>query len=428
MGTHCADNANAGRLSGAVTPSSPRHDAKETPLTQHQSDSGGDRSKRALGDGLYYREFDGRFFCLVRHEGRLRSRVVPAKNKTEAKKLLPSIKAALLAEPVKETKTNIDPLKRDLTLSELADLFIAFQSDPATARIGKRTLELRTLIVRKHLLPFFEKLADAKLARDIERRHVKLFLASLKRKELSGSHVRSIITTLVAILDHGVEELEILTVNPAKNLPGLPSGKRQTEPRNLVYAHVLALFDKLTVTFRPVTQVLFYAGLRASEALALRWRDVDFERGVIDVRSAATKTFASRNEVPLLPVLAEVLRGHRQAQAEIGLHRIQPNALVFQTLNGRPQSRRNLLRAINVASKSAGLWSEEDGREPVGAHDLRHSLAAYAFGAGLTLPEVSRLLRHANTQVTATVYADLAGNAVEMLQTRLSGLSEAANG
>jgi len=43
-----------------------------------------------------------------------------------------------------------------------------------------------------------------------------------------------------------------------------------------------------------------------------------------------------------------------------------------------------------------------------------------------SLPEVSRLLRHANTQVTATVYADLAGNAVEVLQDRLSDLSDAA--
>jgi integrase len=65
-------------------------------------------------------------------------------------------------------------------------------------------------------------------------------------------------------------------------------------------------------------------------------------------------------------------------------------------------------------------WSEEDGREPVGAPDLRHSLAHNAFDLKLTLPEVSRLLRHANARVTARVYAGIAGNAVAMLQERLS--------
>lgn len=385
------------------------------------------RTKRALGDGLYYREFDGKYFCLVRHEGKLRSAVIPARNKTEARKLLPGVKAALIAKPVEAPKA-IDPLSRDLTLRELADLFLAFQSDPATATIGERTLDLRTLIARKHVLPYFESLRDVKFARDIERRHCKLFLVALKKQRLSGSHIRSIITTLVAVLDHGVEELEALSVNPAKKLPGQPSGKRQTEPRHLTKAEVYSIFEKLTPSFEVIARTLFFAGLRASEALALRWRDIDFERGVIDVRTAATKTDASRQEVPLLPVLAASLRAHRQAQAEIGLHRIKPDAVVFVTFTGQAQSRRNLLRAINVASQNAGLWSEEDGREPVGAHDLRHSLASTAFDMGLTLPQVSRLLRHANPHITATFYADVAGNAVEVLQDSLAGLSEAGNG
>src|SRR5689334_15162850 len=114
------------------------------------------RTKRALGDGLYHREFDNTYWCLVRHEGKLRSGKIHASNKTQAKKLLPGVKAALIAKPVETAKT-ITPLAKDLTLRELADLFLAFQSDAATATIGKRTLDLRTLIVTKHLTPWFEK-------------------------------------------------------------------------------------------------------------------------------------------------------------------------------------------------------------------------------------------------------------------------------
>jgi integrase len=131
-----------------------------------------------------------------------------------------------------------------------------------------------------------------------------------------------------------------------------------------------------------------------------------------------------------LPAALRSSRGRQRSAGCVGRRRParESGYLVFTTFTGQPQTRRNLLRSINVASKAAGLWgtNEDDDREPVGAHDLRHSLASTAFELGLTLPEVSRLLRHANTQVTATVYADLAGNAVDVLQDRLSGLSEAA--
>ena len=61
-----------------------------------------------------------------------------------------------------------------------------------------------------------------------------------------------------------------------------------------------------------------------------------------------------------------------------------------------------------MAGDAAGL--NGDGLEPVGLHDLRHSLVAIAFEHGLTAPEVAVLARHANAKVTLTVYAGLTGD------------------
>ena len=72
-------------------------------------------------------------------------------------------------------------------------------------------------------------------------------------------------------------------------------------------------------------------------------------------------------------------------------------------------ARRNDLRAVQTAAENAGLVAE--GQQPVGLHDLRHSLAANAFAVGLNAVEVSRLLRHATAQVTMTVYAGLTDDA-----------------
>ena len=64
---------------------------------------------------------------------------------------------------------------------------------------------------------------------------------------------------------------------------------------------------------------------------------------------------------------------------------------------------------MHGAGDKAGLNGE--GLEPVGLHDLRHSLVAIAFEHGLTAPEVAVLARHANANVTLAVYAGITGDA-----------------
>jgi integrase len=90
---------------------------------------------------------------------------------------------------------------------------------------------------------------------------------------------------------------------------------------------------------------------------------------------------------------------------------------VFTTARGKPQSRRNALRAVRAAGDTAGL--NGDGREPVGLHDLRHSFVANALAAGVTLPEAATLARHANARTTAIVYAGITEAACEAITAKL---------
>lgn len=73
---------------------------------------------------------------------------------------------------------------------------------------------------------------------------------------------------------------------------------------------------------------------------------------------------------------------------------------------------------MQKAADNAGLNGE--GLEPVGVHDLRHSLVAIAFEQGLTAPEVAVLARHANAKVTLTVYAGLTGHGREKAAAKLA--------
>jgi integrase len=107
----------------------------------------------------------------------------------------------------------------------------------------------------------------------------------------------------------------------------------------------------------------------------------------------------------MLPALARELRDHRSRQASLDLRRVHADALVFVTSRGKPQSRRNALRALHAAGDKASL--NGDGREPIGLHDLRHSYVANLLESGGSLAEAASLARHANARVTATVYAGL---------------------
>ena len=98
-----------------------------------------------------------------------------------------------------------------------------------------------------------------------------------------------------------------------------PGAGRLTEPRYLSRDELDRLLGEMGDTFRPVAATCAYAGLRVSEALGLRWRDVDLKAGTLTVTGqlgargarVPTKTAASAATVPLLPALAAELRAHR---------------------------------------------------------------------------------------------------------------------
>lgn len=122
-------------------------------------------------------------------------------------------------------------------------------------------------------------------------------------------------------------------------------------------------------------------------------------------------------EVPLLPALERELRAHRSRQADIGLHLVHRDQLVFTTWNGKPQSRRNALRAVHAAGDDVGLNGK--GQEPVGLHDLRHSFVALALDSGTTLAEAAVLARHANAGVTGKIYAGVSEKAKAQIAAKL---------
>ncbi len=147
---------------------------------------------------------------------------------------------------------------------------------------------------------------------------------------------------------------------------------------------------------RALIAVLYRAGLRVSEALALELRDLDAERGILSIRHGK----GDRQRFVAMDGGGWAVLGHWiDRRGQLGL---VGRSRVFCTLRGDPVSPayvRGMLRRITAR---AGITKR------VHAHGFRHTFAVELAREGIPSYHVQRLLGHASLQTTAVYLARIA--------------------
>jgi integrase len=366
--------------------------------------------QRTLANGATVFEFVGRV------DGRVIRRRLAATTKTEAVTEARGMttdrdRGELRVRPIAPSV----PALRDEFLEHVTSLV---GSPDERLRRSERCVDLYRHHLDTRFVPEFrDRRIDELTTADLRR-----WLDKLRQTGLAPNTQRGILTAASAMLRYAAKQAYI-PMSPAAGLDrdDRPSGTRKRKPRYLNREQLAILLARMGDDYRPVAAAMAYAGLRVSEALAVRWRDVYLDRCKLTVsaqldrqgRTVPLKTAASAATIDMLPALVRELRTHRARQAERGIHLVRADALVFSTRTGKPHGQRNALRAVQAAAQTAKLGH-------VTAHDLRHSLVANALDAGLTLAEASRLARHASPAVTATVYADVLETKRETLAAKLA--------
>jgi integrase len=203
----------------------------------------------------------------------------------------------------------------------------------------------------------------------------------------------------------------------ARNVAGLVAGPKvqRAEIEPLTPAEAARLFaaaaeDRLSPLWLLVTAL----GLRRGEALALRWEDVDLDRGHLQVRATLQrlsgrlvradmpKTKSSRRALPLPEVVVEALRAHRAAQVQerLASRAWADEALVFTTSIGTPLEPRNVLRSFHALCDRAEV-------RRVRIHDLRHAAASFLLLQGVDMRVVMGTLGHSRLATTSDLYTHL---------------------
>jgi len=234
------------------------------------------------------------------------------------------------------------------------------------------------------LLPRFGKLPIDK----VDATEVRTFEGELVRDELQTSSRRKVLTILRSVVCRFAVEAKYLPKAP--ELPKLPR-----KSKTVVLALSRAQVDALLLAAGPSARLAFalaaFAGLRASEVRALRWRDVDLERNEITVRVAQCRGVTDKPKsgddrgIPIARALRALLlaRGKRPA-----------GELVAMTQQGKQWGEYGLRDAYRRIARRAAV-------EGFHFHCERHFFITELFEKGVGAPTVQALAGHANLETTA---------------------------
>lgn len=345
------------------------------------------------GENIYKRKdgrYEGRYVVGKKANGQTKFGYVFARQYTEARDKLIEAKAARLS--VKEGDM---PLDR----RSVGEWMRNWMEEEVRGMVKASSWQTYQNQMNRHILP---RLGGMRLS-TVTPAVVYAFVEELREKELADSTIRSIYRLLSAGLRSAVDA-GLLRKNPCKKIRICRSAGQ--EQRVLSREEQRHVEEALETDGMPAGLLALYTGLRLGEICALKWTDIDWERGTVTVRRTVQrlkqagkgrrtrlmigtpKSPASCRTVPAPEFLLEQLEKMRwKSRSEF----------IFGTEAGAAEPRTVQRRFCRVM-KALQL----DG---VHFHTLRHSFATRLLELGVDVKTVSLLLGHSSARTTLECYA-----------------------
>lgn len=218
-----------------------------------------------------------------------------------------------------------------------------------------------------------------------------------------GTAIRTMIT--LAAMFSWAKKRGLIEDNPAKSVLRLKAEPKERFLSSKEFQRLFASLDQaeeqgvIHARHACIIRLLAYTGCRRSEILGLKWSEIDFERQAIVLPGPRSKSGAKR--IPLSMHAVTLL----DAQKRLGDH-------VFPSLRAGVSGH---TVGIQKSWDKIRRMAELDG---VRLHDLRHSFASIAVGAGESLYIVQRALGHKKASTTER-YAHLRDDPVRAMVDRI---------
>lgn len=227
---------------------------------------------------------------------------------------------------------------------------------------------------------------------------VESWLRSLPLAKSSCAKLRN----LMSVLFNHACRYELFDRNPIHLVR--QSAKRRKTPTVLTPTEIESLVENLSIRERTLVLLAVSTGLRQSELFGLKWGDIDFAEGTMNVTRSivygvvgACKTESSQKPVPVHPLLAKSLlewRNHSIAA--------KPDDWVFASRHSRgkkPYWGQSILRRyVRPVAEKVGI------QKCIGWHTFRHTYSTLLRSVGTEFKVMQELLRHSTLRSTLDVY------------------------
>ena len=278
----------------------------------------------------------------------------------------------------------------------------------------REDIEIRTW---KNYKPHYEAILaehGATSFSEVEPGDIAADLARAKAKGLSATVVNSRRSIWRMIYDYAVVHGHA-KYNPVASIK-LPKGLKRSKRTAPTKEEMDIILKNVDAPFGLFPFLLLCTGLRKSEALALQWGDIDFKSAQISVTKSidyingahpvykAPKTEAGTRIVPVIDILLPHLEAARAKAKSIYVFPCPPSN------RGGPGGGLMTDRGYD------GSWSrycaavgfvDENGKNTLTAHQLRHGTATLMFELGVDELTTQRILGHSRIEITREIYTDL---------------------
>lgn len=184
--------------------------------------------------------------------------------------------------------------------------------------------------------------------------------------------------------------------------------KRMILPNVLSEEEISRLFRSMENSkHKAIVFTAYSAGLRVSEVVNLRLRDIDSSRMTIFIENAKGK---KDRVVNLSPVLLDILRQYIKESSP------RPLEYLFEgVVPGRPYTVRSAQKLFQMAKEKAGISKH------ISFHGLRHSFATHTLEKGVDIKYIKEILGHFNIKTTER-YTHVARNKLVNITSPLDDL------